>query len=83
VPGFAIREADAALMVGHDAVAGTAQRCEIPGLLVEQVLVGAVMRLDGDALAAVVAKTTAESCGLKFRNANRMLAPLAAGEVFS
>src|ERR1700682_311244 len=83
VPGLAVRKTDAALMVGPDAVARSAQRGEIAGLLVAQVFVGAVMRLDGDALATVVAQTAAEASGPKFGDSNRRFAALAAADVFS
>ena len=53
-------------MISHNAVAVAAQRGEIAGLLVAEVLVGAVMHLENDGLATAVAQTAPEARGFKF-----------------
>lgn len=68
-------------MIGHDVAAGPAQRGEITGLLVAELLVGVVVSFDGDALAAAVADRTAKTGRLKLGEPNRIRRPLAAADV--
>ena len=79
---LALAKADAAQMVGHNAMAGPAQRGEIAHLFVEEVCVGAVMDFEGAAGAVVVADPAAEAGSLKLSKPGRVLPPTVTRDVF-
>lgn len=68
-------------MVGHNAMANPAKRCEIAHLFVEEVCVGAVMNFEGAARAVVVADPAAEARGFKLGEPGRVLAPTVACDI--
>ena len=78
---LALAKTDAAQMVGHNAMAGSAQRGEIAHLFVEEVCVGAVMDFERTTCAVVVADPAAEARGFKLGESGGVLAPTLACDV--
>lgn len=68
-------------MVGHDAMAGPAQRREIAHLFVEEICVGAVMNFECAAGTVVVADPTAKAGSLKLSKPGRTVPPTLARNV--
>ena len=77
-----MRIAQAAQVIRHDAVAISAERRQIAGLFVTEVLIRAVMHLDCAEAAVVVTDPAAEAGGFEFGKPSRGLTPAATRDVF-
>jgi DNA-binding XRE family transcriptional regulator len=69
-------------MIRHHAMTAVAEGGQIAELLIAEILVGTVVNLKRTIGAVVIAKTAAKARGLQFRQARRILAPVATRDVF-
>jgi hypothetical protein len=70
-------------MVGHHPVAFPTQDGQIAGLLITEIVIGAMVHLDGDAIvASLVAHPAAMARGLQLSEPDGISAPVGTADVF-